>query len=82
MHALKEKFSIELQTKIHVSLPGCCFDEWVHVDFGLACCFSGDRRCWRRNLHEDSAVKTYLCNAFRTEWVFVKIETDADSRMG
>ena len=24
-----------------------------------------------------SAVKTYLCNAFRTNWVFVKIETDA-----
>ena len=22
-------------------------------------------------------VKTFLCNCFRTNWVFVKIETDA-----
>ena len=25
-----------------------------------------------------TAVKTYLCNCFRTNWVFVKIETDSD----
>jgi len=24
-----------------------------------------------------TAVKTYLCNCFRTNWVFIKIETDA-----
>ena len=24
-----------------------------------------------------TAVKTYLCNCFRTNWVFVKIETDS-----
>ena len=32
---------------------------------------------WRTTIMKITAVKTFLCNCYRTNWVFVKIETDS-----